>query len=506
MTEKPAGLDKIPGLSACQFYKKHISLTNLNFGLMYYKKLATRLVAFLLPILGLSLASCSSEDEPDDETTTEVKVVSCSVSNNETISPSTSSITITYSSSIVANTSAGNVTLNNTSCSTTVSGATLTVKVALKNATNYTLTVPARYIVGVGTSSFAPAYTVSFNTSGEAVVANFASITNPSATKEAKNVYNFLVEQNGKKIISGAMANVNNNNDFANWMYNKSGKYPALTCYDFIHLPYSGQNWIDYSDITPATTQWQNNGLVAYMWHWLVPASEADYQAKNYSNYSYNASFDIEAALTDGTWQHECINNDIATVAGWLKQLQDAGIPVLWRPLHEAAGDYSWGPWFWWGKKGVETTKRLWIYLHDKLVNEYKLNNLIWVWTVQTSDAGQLASADKMKAAYPGDDYVDIIGTDIYAETTDSQIEIYDALIALTNGKKMVTLSETGLLQDPGKCISDGANWSYFMLWYTNDIHKSTKTTDDFGNTVAHITDVMNSSSAITREQMPSLK
>jgi mannan endo-1,4-beta-mannosidase len=475
---------------------------------MYFQKLATRLTAFLLPLLSLSLASCGSDDPDDGGTTntTEVKAVSCSVAEGETVSASTSSITITYSSSIITNTSAGSVTLNNTSCSATASGSTLTVKVALKNATNYTLTVPARYIVGVGTSSFAPAYTVSFKTSGEAVVANFAELTNPSATQQAKNLYKFLVEQNGKKIISGAMANVNNNNDFANWMSNKSGKYPALTCYDFIHLPYSGQNWIDYSDISAAKSQWENNGIVAYMWHWLVPTSEADYQAKNISNYVYDKGFDIEAALTDGTWQNECINNDIAKVAGWLKQLQDAGIPVLWRPLHEAAGDYSWGPWFWWGMKGFDMTKRLWIYLHDKLVNEYKLNNLIWVWTVQTSDAGVLASQAKMQAAYPGDEYVDIVGTDIYAETTDSQVEIYDALIELTGGKKLVTLSETGLLQDPDKCISEGANWSYFMLWYTNDIHKSSKTVDDFGNTVQHISDVMNSSSVITRDQMPSLK
>jgi mannan endo-1,4-beta-mannosidase len=382
-----------------------------------------------------------------------------------------------------------------------------TVKVNFDSQSTHTISV-GRYAFRGATGSFLEStYDYTFTTEKYPIIVNnIGALSNASATQAAKNVYSYLIEQNGKKVLSGAMANVNNNNEFADWIYNITGKYPALTCYDFIHFHNSGENWIDYNDITPAITQWQNNGLVAYMWHWLVPSSEADYNAKNYSNYSYNNSFDVEAALTEGTWQNECINADIAQVAGYLKLLQDAGIPVIWRPLHEAAGDYTNGSWFWWGSKGVDATKKLWIYLHDKLTNEYGLNNLIWVWTAQTSDNGELATYSKVKAAYPGNDYVDIIGADIYANDDDSQLAIYQRLQQLSGGTKLVTISETGLVQSPEKSIADGAGWSYFMIWYTQDILSSSKTTDDFGNTAASLTNVFSSQYVINRDQMPSLK
>jgi len=62
-----------------------------------------------------------------------------------------------------------------------------------------------------------------------------------------------------------------------------------------------------------------------------------------------------------------------------LKQLQDANVPVLWRPYHEMNGD-----WFWWGGRydGKYTTAALYRQIFDRLVNYHKLNNLIWIWSV----------------------------------------------------------------------------------------------------------------------------
>jgi mannan endo-1,4-beta-mannosidase len=456
------------------------------------------------------LASCgdSNGDEPNNSTDY-MSVVSAT--NTQVISDGL------YDGTDIVVTFSENVSFSNPelvifdgsvlSTKPTVSGKTATWRLELKSESSHKLVIYPYAFTSSSTKNLAKEYTYEFTTEKRSEsVSDFADLSNASATTEAKKVYNYLVQQNGKKILSGAMANVNNNNDFADWIYKVTGKYPALTCYDFIHQHYSGQNWIDYTNITPAKTQWNNNGLVAYMWHWRVPKSQEDYNNKNYSNYDYNASFDVNAALTAGTWQNECINADIAQVAGFLKNLQDANIPVLWRPLHEAAGDYTWGSWFWWGSKGVEATKKLWIYLDDKLTNEYGLNNLIWVWTAQTTDEGKNAAIDKIKAAYPGNDYVDIIGTDIYADNDDSQVEIYKLLNHITGGKKLITLSETGLIQNPDKCIADGANWAWFMLWYTNDIHKGSSTTDGFGNTTTSLRTVMTSSYVINRDQMPTLK
>lgn len=183
----------------------------------------------------------------------------------------------------------------------------------------------------------------------------------------------------------------------------------------------------------------------------------------------YNNDFNPEKALIAGTPQNAILEADVAKVAYYLRELQDANIPVLFRPFHEAAGDYTNGPWFWWGNKGVKVTKDLWIWLYDKLTNKYGLNNLIWVWTMQTSDGGQLADVSKLKEAYPGDAYVDIVGADLYEDALSNQTKKFDLVNAAVDRKKIVALCECGNLLSVDEAFTDNAMWSYFMSWYDHD-------------------------------------
>ena len=182
---------------------------------------------------------------------------------------------------------------------------------------------------------------------------------------------------------------------------------------------------------------------------------------------SYNNTFSPLEVVTPGTIQNEIAEADIKKLAGYMKLLQDANIPILFRPFHEAAGDYTCGPWFWWGKDGVDATKKLWNFLRNKLENEYGLNNLIWVWTVQTSSAGEFASLQTIRNAYPGNDVVDIVGTDLYPDTAlTDQTDQFSIVNSMVEGKKMVALSEVGNLIDPDIAYSNNCLWSYFMNWY----------------------------------------
>ncbi|MDE6143914.1 MAG: glycoside hydrolase family 26 protein [Muribaculaceae bacterium] len=206
-------------------------------------------------------------------------------------------------------------------------------------------------------------------------------------------------------------------------------------------------------------------------WHWNVPIAEGSSELNASQKITIDGNevenqFKASNVLVEGTWENTVATADVEKLAGYLALLQDAGIPVIWRPFHEAAGDYSWGAWFWWGNSGVDVTKQLWGWLYDKLTVEYGLNNLIWVWTVQTSDAGQIASADLVKSAYPGDDKVDMVGADLYVEPLTNQTGQFELLYNLVEGKKMVALSECGNLLDVESAFSDGALWSYFMSWY----------------------------------------
>ncbi len=187
------------------------------------------------------------------------------------------------------------------------------------------------------------------------------------------------------------------------------------------------------------------------------------------SDLNAKGDFDAAQALIAGTAENVVFNADIAKVAGYLTLLKDANIPVIWRPFHEAAGDYGWGAWFWWGKSGVETTKQLWKYLRDKLEGEYGLNNLIWVWTIQTSDEGKMADMKKISAAYPGNDIVDIVGLDLYEDELSTQTEQFDVANELVKREKIIALSECGNLLDPQSAADDRALWSWFMQWYALD-------------------------------------
>ena len=473
----------------------------------------------------------------------------------------------------------------------------LTVKVNVPGReTAYSLSIPEGIVTGPNQMP-APAVSVQFST-----VALDKTLVAATSAKAVK-LYNYLLDNFETKTLSAMMANVAWNTEMSEKVYGWTGKYPAINCFDYVHLPASvaGADWINYGDITPVKDWSDKGGIVAAMWHWNVPkkavgeasstqiwegeivmpgdwsgnvqmtddaakavfadaqvgqvirvavkdvaagaqgsfknsgwseiASGTDYfdisgdytlvitedvlkslqeggliigghdytavavylenngtaldPNKDYAFYKADTEFDATNATVEGTWENKVFTEDLKNAAAYLKLLRDADIPVLWRPFHEAAGG-----WFWWGKDAA-SFKSLWIAMFNYFKTE-GLDNLIWVWTTEGNDADW----------YPGDQYVDIVGRDVYNKETADCVSEYTS-IAENYGNKIVSLSECGTVGLISEQWASGARWSWFMPWYDG--------TNEDGSPVVHADeawwkDAMSQEFVVSREDLPSME
>ena len=258
-------------------------------------------------------------------------------------------------------------------------------------------------------------------------------LVNTNATPHTKAVKKYLddIFDNHKGILSGQC-----NDSYFPYIYKTTGKYPALDDFDFNGLTPTGNNpgWND----DQKAIQWfqKKNGLVGFQWHWQSPDGTGQWNPSD---------FNLANALanTNGTsYQH--MLRDIDIVAGKIKNMLNADVPIIFRPLHEAEGQ-----WFWWGSSGKASCITLYRLIYDRFVNYWHLNNIIWVWNSYGTEKGSW---------YPGDDVVDIIAWDY--ENGNSWNE-FQQLFA---GKgKPFALAEEGKLPDPNNYSAHP--WLYVVCW-----------------------------------------
>lgn len=287
-----------------------------------------------------------------------------------------------------------------------------------------------------------------------------------NASEASKKVYTFLYENFGKKTISGMMTgdmtSANGDvtqHDDVKAVYEVSGKYPALVGFDFLFATGRTQDeqWCkDYTNkiIDLAKDTYRRGGLPAFTWHWHDPSRATD------DFYTEKCSFKITDAMNaDGSWNtssdsYKNIIKDIDTIADYFLKLQDSGVACIFRPLHEASGG-----WFWWGRdKNAQAFVKLYQLVYDEMVNKKGVHNLLWVWNAGEEDTDW----------NPGEAYYDIVSADIYNSAYDysSNYASFEKLKKLTNGKKIIALSENGPIPDIEKEFAEDAVWSWWMPWY----------------------------------------
>ncbi len=297
------------------------------------------------------------------------------------------------------------------------------------------------------------------------------------------------------------------------YLQNEIGKAPAMQGFDF------GANcpcyqWDD--GVVERMIDWTKNkgGICTASWHINVPTTLADYtlgEPLDFSKttYSEKTDFSPSNAMKEGTIEYDYWQLCIKNLAAQLTKLQDAGVPLIFRPLHEADGNYSNGgtSWFWWGKEGPEVYNQLWKFLYTELTEKYGLHNIIWEQNLYTW-------SDKSVEWYSGDDYVDLVGYDKYntqyhrhdgktsGPNLDAESGIFWQLYDEIKGAKMITMAECDSLPSLDNITIENAAWGYFCPWYDEESSPKFISGEDYQDK-DELIKLYNSDYCITLDELP---
>jgi mannan endo-1,4-beta-mannosidase len=342
-------------------------------------------------------------------------------------------------------------------------------------------------------------------------------LTDPEATPETQTLMNYLTEVYGSHIISGQQEiyGGGNNGDYElefDWIYNLTGKYPAIRGFDLMNYnPLYG--WEDGT--TERMIDWVNNrgGIATASWHINVPRDFTSYQLGEFVDWKdatykpTETNFNTANAVVPGTKEYQYVMMTIEDLAEQLQILQNNNVPVIFRPYHEAEGNGGLngeGAWFWWASAGAEVYKQLWDQLYTELTETYGLHNLIWTYNSYVYNTSP--------AWYPGDDQVDIVGYDKYntiynrhdglsgVPNEDAITSIFYQLVDLTDGTKMVAMTENDTVPSVQNLTEEKAGWLYFCPWYGEHLMSSAFNYPDTLKTLYQ------SNYVITLDELPDLK
>ena len=312
------------------------------------------------------------------------------------------------------------------------------------------------------------------------------SPVNPNATLEAKKLLKYVYSVSGKKMLTGQHEFMGRMSVVTDRIKEITGKLPAVWGSDF---GFSDERHdidnIKYRVllVDEIKKQHKSGAIITMTYHQANPAvgEPCLFETGVISRLTDQQWKDV---TTPGTELYKKWRKQMDIVAEILKKVREARIPVLFRPYHEMNGD-----WFWWGgRKGPEGSAALYRQLSHYFIEHHKLNNLLWVWAPDKPWPG-------VEEFYPGDDYVDILGSDIYPMKDHPEVyrqEWYERMVGLAKTKPLA-LTEFSVLPSD-ETLTRQPRWVWMMAWAEMLLQS---------NSIEEILRIYNSPGTLTREQLP---
>jgi mannan endo-1,4-beta-mannosidase len=234
-------------------------------------------------------------------------------------------------------------------------------------------------------------------------------------------------------------------------VYDQYGKYPGL---------YGFERWLWWTPdhdtyVTNATNAWDNGSLVTAGFQSNSPPKDGTTIEDLDKT---NPNRDTEACdIFWDTW--------VDDFAGYLQDLEDEGVTVLFRPLHEPENRG-------WIKYSSKTCYRnVWQQLFNELCVTRGLHNLLWVFCLER---------DMNTGWYPGDDYVDIVGVDLYKSAPYGSDDFEDLeWMRDTYPNKVLAVPECGAKAGTATCdamdffnaLNTYCPQAAYMMWWHDATH-----------------------------------
>ncbi len=145
---------------------------------------------------------------------------------------------------------------------------------------------------------------------------------------------------------------------------------------------------------------YDSNGVVTLSWHLNNPLTGKS---------AWDPAPGTVASILPGGQKHDLYKSWLDKVANFILDLKGRigePIPIIFRPFHELNGN-----WFWWGKDHCtpEEFTQLWHFTISYLRDTKNIHQLLYAYNTD-----RFNSKDEYLLKYPGDEWADVIGFDIY--------------------------------------------------------------------------------------------